>query len=534
MTTHKPAFSISFTIIALLTAIILLGIYVSWLNVNYSYDSIGYAIYVTKALHFGEFQLWHKYHLLYMWLGYLVSSLIQAFSQEMIDVLLVMQMVNSFTTCLYVFLFARLVYALTRNAVVSLVFTLLLAFSHGVWYYSTDAEVYPPAILFSILALWAFHKECEQHRWTAIIATGIFAGFATGFHVASGLLFPILLTAMFGHNLTKQNVWRNLRRCAVFSVVFFLMAFLPYMYFYHAVKGTNLIAGLFNSLDEARTFNVDGHTWWLKEGIQAGRQMHGVLRGFAALPHKSSSIATISAYALHTFLIITLVTIPIYIKSLWKKFGWMVVVLGGSSLLFFLFFSTYNVGSLKFVTFIHLPFLLLAALTASEIRWPRPLAILLSGVVLLLFFHNLYSQVLPNSRIENNIQYAKSLFIKEWTKPNDLIIHRGTGENIFQKVYLPYFGMREELILDFLLKDLNFSQETIIRSLNWKLSETWKSGGHTFIVSDALEDTPSMRQFLANRQLPADFFLTYFKNFSVKFVAAFDENFTLYEIVPLR
>jgi hypothetical protein len=142
--------------------------------------------------------------------------------------------------------------------------------------------------------------------------------------------------------------------------------------------------------------------------------------------------------------------------------------------------------------------------------------------------------VLPDSRIENNIQHAKSLFIKDHTEPNDLVIHRGTGENIVQKVYLPYFGMRKELILDFLISNANFSQETIVQYLHWELSEIWQSGGQVFVISDVLEDSPSMRQFLENRQLPANFFLNYFNAFSLRFVAGFDKHFKLYEIVPPR
>lgn len=512
----------------------MLGIYVTWLNVNYSYDSVAYAIFISKAINFGKLQLWHEYHMLHTLLGYLVGSVVRFFSRDMVESLLLMQLINSVSTGLYLFLFARLLYSLTRNAAVSLLFTMILGFSYGVWFYSTNAEVYPPAMLFSVLALWAFYQECQRHRWSLIVAMGIFAGLAAGFHIASGLLFPVLLAGLFGHKLTKQNVRHALSCCVVLSVIFFLTAFSPYMYYYHVDKGTNLVAGLLTTLHKTRSDDVDGDTWWLENGIQFGQEMRGLLRGFAIHPERGPVILTITAYVLQAFLLLCLAAIPFYIRSLWEKFGWMVFVAGGSTLVFFLFFSTYNVGSRKFVTFVHIPFLLLAGLAASRIRWSRPVVVLLSIVVVVLCVHNLYAQMQANSRIENNMQYAKSLFIKEHTDPDDLIIILGAGENIFQKVYLPYFGIREVVILDLLIKKVELSQERIVQYLNWKLFEQWRSGGRVFLMSEVLQESPFMQEFLTNRQLPADFFPSYFSEFSLRVVAAFDQHFKLYEVVPFR
>jgi hypothetical protein len=323
-----------------------------------------------------------------------------------------------------------------------------------------------------------------------------------------------------------------LGQCSLLIFFFLITAFLPYYLYYQQVHKTVLTSGLIKLVSYAAKEDVDSHRWFLQNGFQPGREMKGVLRGFAPDPFEPSIMLKTGGYILRFLLIIFLFIILFYAKSIWKTFGWTAFILTGWLIAFFLLFSTYNVGSVKFVAFILIPFIFLFAMAVTKIPWRRTTFSILGAGILLLFFNNLNSVIIPNAKLENNIHYTKAMFIRDHTDKKDLVIHLGKGENIYQKVYLPYFAVRKELILDFLIRANKYSKERVTQGLDWKINNCWNLGGQVFVLSEVIQDSPFVKRFLENRKLPSDFLQNYFKSFNLKLIATFNDNFKLYLITP--
>ena len=132
---------------ALLVGFVFLGVYLSAPTANYSYDSIGYvgAIHRATYLQFGTGG-WHPYHMLYIPTGYVVGKSLVALGGTP-DILVMMQVVNAIFSALALMLFYHAVVKESGQIASSLVATGALGSTYAWWYYSTDPEPYPLAIL---------------------------------------------------------------------------------------------------------------------------------------------------------------------------------------------------------------------------------------------------------------------------------------------------------------------------------------------------------------------------------------------------
>lgn len=522
----------SFTTLALITVLLMLGIYLYWITANYSYDSVAYAILLSRAVYFGEFKaLWNHYHILYLPLCYLVSHAILLISPQPVSLIYVMQIVNALATGVYLFIFARFLYSLIKDKVFALLFTVILGFSFSVWYYSTNPEVYPPVMLCYITTIVLTIQGLRKPGWTMLIIISIFAGIATAFHAAAGLLFPVIALTFFLQGLTKDTLWQRVKTVCVMSLLFLITAFLPYYLYYRYGENTTLVSGLVNTVATVAVDDVDGHKWFLHQGIEPIVEIKGLLTNFAENPIAPSPLFKVGAYLVRAFLAICLLMALWRVQSLWKTHGWPVAALFGWFTLFFLFFSSYGVGSIKYVTFLHIPLLILGAMAWAEIRRPRVIYPILGVITLLLFLNNI-PIIIAHSRLEQNVHYQKAMFIHDHTEQDDLVVHLGIGEDTYQKVYLPYFGMRQELIIDFLIQRNNFSREQIVQELNQTITMRWNSGADVFLLSQVLENTSLVQNFLTNRQLAPDFLQNYFASFPMELAGTYNDEFKLYRLVP--
>jgi hypothetical protein len=201
----------------------------------------------------------------------------------------------------------------------------------------------------------------------------------------------------------------------------------------------------------------------------------------------------------------------------------------------FLFFTSYNVGSPKFVPFQLVPTLLLGALavgTLSE-RHLRLLTVPLVAAPLLLGAVNFTGSLYPASLPRNNQDLQRSLFVEQHTRPGDLVVHFGMGHNVKQKVYLPYFAWREELILDFAFgPERPEPTETLLDRIRLRIEQRLAQGRGVYLFSEILDDEALSARFHARNALIEGLLTRFFIGYRPGLHAVFSEDFKLYALRP--
>ena len=126
--------------IGLLLAVAYLGLNLSFLTANYSYDAVAYAVQVHRAL-FGEIgsYFWHEYHILYMPVAFLIAKTSLVLG-SFVDVIVLMQLFNAVVSALTLWVFYILLQRELRDMTLSALLTALLGFSYCFWYYSTNPD----------------------------------------------------------------------------------------------------------------------------------------------------------------------------------------------------------------------------------------------------------------------------------------------------------------------------------------------------------------------------------------------------------
>lgn len=89
--------------------------------------------------------------------------------------------------------------------------------------------------------------------------------------------------------------------------------------------------------------------------------------------------------------------------------------------------------------------------------------------------------ILPFSDDRNNLSLQHSRFIRDHTAADDLILHLGEGPFYFGKVYIPYFGLRENAILSRYAGRAD--------DLRARVETARARGGRVWVTRDAVEDS---------------------------------------------
>lgn len=520
---------------AFLVAFSAFGIYLTFPTANYSYDAIAYVGFIHRASFLGmDKNLWNEYHILYIPLGYLLEKTL-LWLGWLVDVLFLMQVVNALLSAFSLFVFFKLVYAEIKNSSGTLIGVGLLAFSYSYWFYSTNPEVYPPTIFFLLLTFHYALRLARRNKTTLplrdVLCAGLFSGLAFGFHVSSGLIVFMVLSAFLLQNSQKTFYWVELiKQGSVYLVIFILVALAPYYIRYHYYVNDSLITGMLGHAVYA--LHEEGPKeakWFLGKGYNPLLELRGIQQGFSPAGGVLSQI----------FLLLIYLTILLQVKSLWIQFRKPAALLGIWAISYFLFFTAYNVGDIKFVPFQLVPTLFLFALalqTLIDFQALKDFRIFVKGFlgfgVGILAVMNFVGFIYPASQLENNLNYQKTLFIKDHTQPGDLIIHYGFGENLAQKVYLPYFSARDQLILDFILN--SHTPLDALVYLDQQIIQRIAKGKQVFIFSELLENDSLIKKFHAERNLPVEkqsnrpLFKDFFLRYQPRLHAVFDEDFKLY------
>jgi hypothetical protein len=517
--------------LTLIVAVALLGVFLSWPTANYSYDAVAYSALIHHGVHGGGVaRLWHQYHMLYMPVGYALAAAVTALGVT-VEVLAMMQVLNAVVTALGLLLFAALVRRFTGSLDVALAATAVLGLSFAVWYYATDPEVYPPAILFMLLAMWWVAAARTNAPLPGAVGAGLCLGLAVGFHVVFVLVVPAVAVALLLPGEGGSGPRRRIGHCAVMLGLAAVVAVLPYAVYYWQVVGVGLVEGFGERVSWALTKeSAEGGRIFFGVGFRPDLEVLGILRGFARGPARPSAMLVAGAMLARVLLVAGVVLAVWRGREVWRRFRWPAVLAVGWLIPFFALFSAYDVGDYKFVVLQLPPLVLVIALAAATFPGRRLPTVLMWCCAGLLLAVNLAGTFVPWSRIENNLHHRQALFIRDHSAAQDLVIQLGAGDTKMLKVYLPYFGARPGLILDLVFRTAAPAEALAL--VEAQVRDCWTTGGSVYVLSDAMEQSSLVRQFERRRGLRPGSLRRFFEALGARPHARLDSDFGLYVLEP--
>jgi hypothetical protein len=484
----------------LLILFVFLGaVYLALPTAHHSFDAVAYALDVEHAVVTGSSErLWHDYHILYNPLGYALYTLGRPAG---LHPLMTMQMGNALAGALVATFLAALLHARTGSRLLAASGGLALGLCGSFWYYSSNAEPYVISVLCLIGFLaWLPLDEETPHPVRNLVLSAMAFGLAVGFHLSVVVLAPVAVLFL----LLPRPRAQALRRAALFAAVAGALIAAPYLYKWAHVPRADRLSG-FEGIwtDFFSPANPTTELHFLARSYDPAAEYVGLLRGFA--PSAAGDGGAVPWSALYLF--------PVALTCAALAGAWRPVRSGRRKDLLaivcfvtmLLFFASYNLGDMKFTVFLAF-FLVTAAIPSlGDLAADRPGARrylwLLPLMVVLLGAGNFVRFIQPWSRDEGNPDLLEALLIRENTGPNDGVILVGTGARNNLKVYVPYFGEREVIILDFLFNSKVLPREESFARVRHRVESIEARGGTVWVIADAVEKGPDTRSFLLRNAL---------------------------------
>lgn len=521
-----------FALLAVALAAGWLTVWLSWPTLDYSHDAVAYAAIVHRAVYGGPLHiLWHPYHMLYMPLGFVLAGGLLGLGL-VVDVLGLLQVTNATLSALLVLAAAFAARRLGGGDLPALAAASLLGASLTVSYYATDPEVYPPSLLALAVAVLALLRLLEDGRTRHAAVGGGALGLACGFHAAAVLaLPPVLVAVAWGAPAAPR---RRAQLAGVLLAAFAVPAAGPYVALWQG-RGLDPATGAVDLVREvagARTF--DSGPWLLGRGFRPGEEARAVLRGLAADPVEGGRPLGLAATGARALAMVLIALVALRLPALWRRSRWPTVVLGGWLLSFFLLFSAFNVGSLKFVGFQLLPLLLLVTAAAGTLPAPgrRAVAALLAAAAALTAWSNLAGTLLPKAQPGSNPELVRAEWVGSVTAPGDLVVALGQGPHVMQRVYLPYFAEREVLLLDLAFTRAGLSPAGVAARLAEAVDARLRHGARVVVLADVVEDPDLVRFFEQRFGLPPGTVADLLARYRLRPYAALEPGFALWEVFP--
>lgn len=481
--------------------VFLAAVYLALPTAHHSFDAVAYALDVEHAVVTGSSErLLHDYHILYNPLGYALYALGRPAG---LHPLMTMQMGNALAGALAVTLLAALLHARTRSRLLAESGGLALGLCGSFWYYSSNAEPYVISVLCLIGFLaWLPLDGETPHPTRKVVLSAMAFGLAVGFHLSVVVLAPVAVLFL----LLPRPHAQGLRRAALFTAVAGALIAAPYIYKWtHVPRADGLpgLEGLWTDFFSPANPTTELH--FLARSYDPAAEYVGLLRGFVPVAAGDGGAAPrLLLYLLPVALTgAALAGARRAVQSGRRKDLLAMVCF----LTLLLFYASYNLGDMKFTVFLAF-FLVTAAIPpladlavarpgARPWLWILPLMVVLSGA------GNFAGFIQPWSRDDSNPDLLEALLIRESTGPNDGVILVGTGARNSLKVYVPYFGEREVIVLDFLFNSKVLSREESFARVRRRIESIEARGGKVWAIGDILEKGPDMRSFLSRNALTA-------------------------------
>jgi hypothetical protein len=178
--------------------------------------------------------LFNGAHLIYLWL---ISSIYQ-FSKSLVpwaDVFAIGQAFNSLMASLAVSVFYLLARTILRERWLSLILTLVLAFTYYYWLAASEVVVYIPAVFFYLLSLFITVRLSATAPLWQFGVLGVLSAMAILFHVFCGLMGLVVITLILlqredQDHMPIQISLRQLKIVLLYGLTTALCVVIPYLF----------------------------------------------------------------------------------------------------------------------------------------------------------------------------------------------------------------------------------------------------------------------------------------------------------------
>jgi hypothetical protein len=469
-------------------AFVFLALYAAFPDKVYVFDGIMFSDVIERNVDAWRAQLFNQRHLLF-----------NPFMMALRDGLgllhvstgayTLIQKVNAVLGVLSLALFFRLLDRLTEDRALASLGAVSLGISFGVWSRATEGQVYMFMTFWGLAAgLCAFKLAEEAVPRAAYWLAGSLVG-GVLFHAADAALFPMAAAA----------VWFAYRRGKSISYGAALLAMLgivvPYIWAFKLTNAAALRAFLSAATDVYATnqagllSSVIG--FFLGRDSSTAVLLTNAFQSAAASPW--GGLFPITGGALAVFFCAASAA-WLWARRPERRAAVTLLILWGGG--FVLLDAVWHGG----VYFWSIPCaaglaLVLLAIKEGLAQQPQRRGPVLAGLAVLaavLAGWNLFEGIIPQSRLDNNVGYRRSLFVRDHTVASSWVLISGFGYPN-AKVYLPYFAHRTREVLEYYLD--RYPREQGLALYTKFIKRNRDFGIPMYILSDLVDD-PAVDELL--------------------------------------
>jgi len=270
------------------------------------------------------------------------------------------------------------------------------------------------------------------------VLSSLLLALSSGFHLTNGLIcFSVLL-----YFIHERRTLVSILQYYLFYALFIAVPYLIYAAFSHQ----NLVKHFLNILFGENMFSGYRINRW------EGFSIHGMLNSVKAV---GAGILVPGSEWLVILSVVILAGITLIALFLWRTAAHRQVVLKISFWIipFFLFFCFWESRNIEFKLGMVVAFLILVVFSLSRLRNKRLGGGLAIGFIMVLLVVNFYGSIKPRNDLNTNRNYLLARAIGDNTTEDSSIYIAGSGSGSYNygKIYIPYFALRNVVILDWKL-----------------------------------------------------------------------------------
>lgn len=440
-----------------------LVIYLSFPCRQFFFDGLMYSSIVEAKESGWQSRLGWANHLSYNYYGHAFWLLLKYIGIEK-NGYSALQIMNSFfgaCACGIFFLFLKKLIGKVRIAVV---FTCLLAFSYAFWYRAVDAQVYPPSVfwlLVSFILTWSYTRQKSKLK---LVILAVAAGLAVLAHQGNVFFIPMVIGGIC------IPPGKKLKNVFIFCIISGIVITIPYLYVLtyqektlidkstgeFAINDSTIKASFVWLRGNAGDYTPDDdeyvNGYWqpkiehiitdFKTMVWAMWFARGNYYNYGN-PSRSGQV-----WMFVSKIIFIIIGIVLFFKTkIYIKYKTLFILTLIWWLSYMLFVSWFNPGNPDYWYQHWMPILVLYACSVHEFLQSENISLLIRKTVLGLFLCsavimpavNFFDSIYPISKVENNDDYSRALWVKKHVKENGVIIISGMVWNP-GKVYIPSFS----------------------------------------------------------------------------------------------
>ncbi len=490
-------------------------LYFIYLPVSYDFDGTVFSHFLRYALLENNLSpVIQSHHLFYFPLNFIIYKTLNQLTGYQVLEYFHLQLFSLVFGLLTLMMSFRIMKKIIPDRFFSVLGVCLIAGSHGFWSYAVEAEVHMAGLFFVVAGIYVLFFKPPALKNT--ILSALLLSMASGFHLTNGLIcFSVLIYFIYERRTLVSGI-----QFFAFYGIFFTVPYLIYSLFIHH----NLVKHLLNILFGVNMFSGYRINRW--EGLSINGVFNSVKALGASMLVPVSDVFVIISIGLLAGII--LMAFALRLKSgnrqIMLKFIFWIIP-------YFLFFCFWESQNIEFKLNMVVPILILFVFSLSGLRRRKLGKGILIGVSLFLFLVNFFGNMKPRNDINANKNYLLARAIGDNTAKNSSVFIAGSGSNSYNygKIYIPYFALRNVIILDWKL-----GKGSTFDLLKQELDIGLNRGEPVYFLSEITSMTGTVREVLKKHGLSPSAFDKFLDQIEFSEPIPLINNYYLRQVLALK